>query len=803
MSHNGTISRNGHAAALPRTAKALREERNRLALEFEIAQYNRALGRRQRQLTETADNWQWVDPYLDLFNQQQGNTTWPYALSTPSDRRWGMNFPLIRNETQLALLRAPSRILCATNSYAIGLVSGVQGYVIGPGSVFRATAKDSAQKALAAQVQDVMDQFTESVEWAELEQELFWRSLEDGEFFLRCGHDDGRPWVRTIEPEQIWMPKGEPDIWSFGIRTDADDVWNLRGYAVHYLNDPGNWEEVPAEEVIHFKRNVKRSIKRGIPDFSFDTYDTLNIASKLRRATGEGEAVRASIAYIRQHETASLVAQTALAAGQVDNTMTDPVTGRTINQSKINPGQVLDVGQGSKYLESPGATNAAGAIEILRACLRGASARWNAPAWLGTSDSTDTVFASALTSESPFVKRVETEQKRYGRRFRAVMVKVIQCAVDVGRLPPNVLDVVKIHVELPSPESRNRLEEAQANQIRVMGGWKSPQTVMQEENLNVEDEITNKAEWEERFGQQGPALELPGDEGGGGSPPIPGLESYLRESSEWVSNKIRKLRGEGKPEDQAVAIALSMAREKGIGEDDAAGHKHKGKGKGGGQFTGKGDSGGGGAAKPAKDAGAKDPVGTHPGAAAHGSTVKVKPTKTRAFTGQPAQLKTRLTPQETGRVGEAVAVAWLKSQGMTDARPMNTERTNFPVDMIQDSAPTEVKAGLASNTPDAQKWRLMFSKEGKAEKAWYAKATAEERTAWNADKQRRIKERKQKVIEQLEASTGKKMKPQTLTTIINPDTRTADVYLFDGWHDSIRWNGPEAKAAYRGSVQYG
>jgi len=193
--------------------------------------------------------------------------------------------------------------------------------------------------------------------------------------------------------------------------------------------------------------------------------------------------------------------------------------------------------------------------------------------------------------------------------------------------------------------------------------------------------------------------------------------------------------------------------------------------------------------------------GGHPGAA-HGSRVKIKRTKERAFEGEPVKLKTQLTKQETGRVGEAVALAYLQSQGKTDAKPMNTGATNFPIDLIQDHAPTEIKAGLASNGKDAQKWRLTFSQESAKEKELYAKMSPQERSQWNAAKQARIRQRKEKVLRDIEKSTGKKVSPRTMTVIINPDKKVADVYEFEGWHDIIRWNSPQAKAAYKGSVTY-
>lgn len=194
---------------------------------------------------------------------------------------------------------------------------------------------------------------------------------------------------------------------------------------------------------------------------------------------------------------------------------------------------------------------------------------------------------------------------------------------------------------------------------------------------------------------------------------------------------------------------------------------------------------------------------SHPGAA-HGSKVKVRPTKRRAFSGRPVPVKHPLTKQETGRVGEAVSIAYLKMLGKKDARPMNSKKTNFPVDALEDHRPTEIKAGLVSNGSSAQQWRLTFSQESAKEKELYASMTPEERSAWNVEKQKRIRQRKQAVIKQLEKEfPGQKIKPRTLTVIVNPDTRTADVYEFDGFHDRIGWNSPEAKKAYRGSVRYG
>lgn len=205
---------------------------------------------------------------------------------------------------------------------------------------------------------------------------------------------------------------------------------------------------------------------------------------------------------------------------------------------------------------------------------------------------------------------------------------------------------------------------------------------------------------------------------------------------------------------------------------------------------------------PTGKGGGVDSTCSHPGAE-HGSEVSIRKTKERVFNGSPVASKVGLTKQETGRVGEAVALAYLRKYISKGAKAMNTKATNFPVDMLEDHQPTEVKAGLASNSKKAQQWRLTFSKESKAEKDAYAKMTPTERKQWNALKQQRIKERKEAVISQLQKRYPKStIRPRTIGVIVHPDTKTADVHVFDGFHDRIDWNSPQAKSAYVGTFRY-
>ncbi len=178
-------------------------------------------------------------------------------------------------------------------------------------------------------------------------------------------------------------------------------------------------------------------------------------------------------------------------------------------------------------------------------------------------------------------------------------------------------------------------------------------------------------------------------------------------------------------------------------------------------------------------------------------------TSGRAWSGTQTATKTKLSKLEVGKLGEDIAIAYLKSKGMADARTLNVNVNNFPVDLIQGHGATEVKTGLVSNGKAAQQWRATIGQPGKAESAWLKTATPEQKRQWNEQKQHAILLRKDKAVRDLGRKLHKKVKASTITLILNPDTKTADVYHFKGFHLRIGWNGNLAKTGYVGSFKYG
>jgi very-short-patch-repair endonuclease/uncharacterized protein YoaH (UPF0181 family) len=177
------------------------------------------------------------------------------------------------------------------------------------------------------------------------------------------------------------------------------------------------------------------------------------------------------------------------------------------------------------------------------------------------------------------------------------------------------------------------------------------------------------------------------------------------------------------------------------------------------------------------------------------------PTRTRAFSADSASSE-RMSKLETGALGEKLAIEYLKSLGFKDARTLNEVGNNFPVDLIQDHEAIEVKTGLASNGASAQQWRATIGQPGVKERAWLAKASDSAKKKWNLRKQQEILDRKAEAIDTVSKRVGHRVKGKTLTTIINPSTRTVDIYEFTGFHLRIAWNSDKAKEGYRGSFKY-
>lgn len=441
----------------------------------------------------------WYDDVKDLKDLRDFSRGGMGNASLIADHvdRSGSDWPFFRNENDLREMRSDSRLVVGDNDNAKGLLGGLRAYTIGYGPVTTVEMRDTDDEDSGPvdRVTDAIRGLETSFRWQLRCREAFNRSRRDGNCFLRIfpkGSDDSFefPTIRFVWPEQIRQPPGVEEEWSYGIKTDPDDAETVIAYAVFPLDGSEEHEEVPAEEMVHFKINVDSGVKMGIPDFCLSTADRLQLHNELVENMGQGSANQAAIAYVRQHNNQPASTVKVFAKNQADGKSDSPATGKFRFFKKIRPGTIIDTNQNTTFLNSPYNAGVAGHLNVSQMMIRNVCVRWNAPEWLGSSDASNNNYASSLTAESPFVIRIIEEQGYYSAMFEELFSKALIFCIGWNGLTEDDLRRTKICVTLPNPVVRNPLEKAQADQLNVSIGAKSPQLIA-EENGDDWDRIEN------------------------------------------------------------------------------------------------------------------------------------------------------------------------------------------------------------------------------------------------------------------------------------------------------------------------
>jgi capsid protein len=168
--------------------------------------------------------------------------------------------------------------------------------------------------------------------------------------------------------------------------------------------------------------------------------------------------------------------------------VSNPVTGRTSHFQRYAPGTILDAVAGTDY-EFPAAGIDAGRyVAVLQAELRAIASRLVMPEFMLTSDASNANYSSTMVAEGPAVKMFERLQHEMLEDDIALLWRVLRHAVECGRLSADVLTSVDIRGVPPSLAVRDRLKDAQADQILVRNGAMSVATMAMRSGLDPEQE---------------------------------------------------------------------------------------------------------------------------------------------------------------------------------------------------------------------------------------------------------------------------------------------------------------------------
>ena len=386
---------------------------------------------------------------------------------------------------QLAEIRAQCRSLAVGNEFAINGHENRVSYLVGAGHAYRVAAKrgHAACDRTVADVQAVLDEFVRRNKWQQRQQEIVRRKDRDGECFLRLfAAPDGTTRVRFVEPEQVATPpeRAADPAASLGIETDPHDVETVLAYWI-------DGTPVDAAEIQHRKLGVDANVKRGLPLF-YPVRKNLRRAEKLLRNMSVVAEIQSAIAIIRKHAAGTKGTIEQFVAGAADASVTSPATGRTRHFRRYAPGTILDAFAGTDYQFPAAAIDAGRYVVVLQAELRAIASRLVMPEFMLTSDASNANYASTMVAEGPAVKMFQRLQHDMIEEDVDVMHRVLTAAVQSGRLPPETLTAVDVQAIPPTLAVRDRLREAQADQILVRNKAMSTQTMATRHGLDAERE---------------------------------------------------------------------------------------------------------------------------------------------------------------------------------------------------------------------------------------------------------------------------------------------------------------------------
>lgn len=396
-----------------------------------------------------------------------------------------------RTTVELFQIQSVARILWRDNEFAKNAHQNRINYIIGASHTYTVVGRsEDVPRQTVRRVQAVLDQVLKANNWSRRQREIKLRDDRDGESFIRkFPSPDGILRFRFIEPRSVNPPAGAQNYQSFGVETLPNDCETPVAY--HVDGTP-----VPADQVQHRKWNVDSSIKRGYP-LMMPVKPNLVRAAKLLRNMSISTEIQTAIALIRRHRQATKEAVRTFVNARADEQ--NQRNGQTENVLKYGPGSILDVAAGQEY-DIPPQLDPSKTISALQAELRAVASRLVVPEFMLTSDASNSNFASTMVAEGPAVKNFESEQRTQIEYDLELLEDALQHAANHGLITQSELDSIKIDVEPPTVQVRDRLQEAQARQIDMGLGILSPQTATAQINQDYEQEQINLEAHQERGG---------------------------------------------------------------------------------------------------------------------------------------------------------------------------------------------------------------------------------------------------------------------------------------------------------------
>jgi capsid protein len=363
-------------------------------------------------------------------------------------------------EAQRVDLRSQARQLVQTNPYARNLLRLLEIYVIGSGLRPSAMPVDPADRneALERICDRLWTDFLHANQKHFSLRETARRTWRDGECFLRFFPlAQWPPTVRYVDPEAIGGGLDADD--SHGILADPDDVETVRGYLRRDVTTGELLEEIPADDILHFKIGVDSNEKRGLTVFA-PVLESLTWFDKWLDTELQARKLQSSIVLWRKVQ-GSPSQVTALADSAQSSTSTDPFG--TMRRERYRPGTILTTSHATELEFLHPNTNFGDAVPLGRLMLLGIAAGAGVPEFMLSADASNANYASTMIAEGPAVKLFESEQQFFARELEPLWRWVMTQAVAHGLLPADVLERVAPQWTFPQLVNRDRAKEREVD----------------------------------------------------------------------------------------------------------------------------------------------------------------------------------------------------------------------------------------------------------------------------------------------------------------------------------------------------
>lgn len=326
--------------------------------------------------------------------------------------------------------------------------------------------------------------------------ERVWR---DGEQFTRKFPGDGwPPEVRFIDPEQIDDPADRATEHK-GIITAAGDVARVIAYVQidpvtrNVIGGP-----IPAEQIFHTRIDCDSTEKRGVTRF----IAVRESAKMFRQMMGNEVTHRVMQSSIVLHR--KITGSPGRVTSHLDVLKSGETTypEATVRREKIRRGSILTTNQGVELEFRQPESNFSDASPLLRWLILLVCEATGWPYFMVSADNADSNFASGVIAESPVSMMVQSEQEFFRGEIEPIWWWVLESALAAGLIKgfrgiERFREKFQPEFRFPSMVTRDRLKEAQADNIGVMNGSISAQQASRNAGYDPEQmelEIEERAE---------------------------------------------------------------------------------------------------------------------------------------------------------------------------------------------------------------------------------------------------------------------------------------------------------------------